>query len=142
MTKFIEEEIEFYGYSMLQTPSNIKLTIYCGAIEAKKLRDAVSVDNAVSWDKASVVWKDGGRNRTIIDKHVSSIEEFLSSGNSERILPSAIVMSVDDDSLSFEPFSKMASIDGVTPGLIKFKVRYVSDGGRRTVQRIRNEIHT
>ena len=48
---------KFYGYKMTQTPSNSKLALYCGAIDAKIIRDVVSVDNAVQWDNSSNIWK-------------------------------------------------------------------------------------
>ncbi|MDC0190227.1 hypothetical protein OAJ77_03240 [Rhodospirillales bacterium] len=110
---------KFYGHQVIQNPSNLKLSMYCGAIDAKILRDIVSVDNAVKWDSASKVWREGGRNRTIIESHVNSIEEFLASGNAERIMPNSIVLSITETAFSFKAFPQMPEIDNVTPGIIK-----------------------
>src|SRR5438128_1407946 len=71
----------FYGYEIIQNPSNSNLTLYVCGIDAKVLRDIVSVDNAVGWDIASGIWRSGGRNRTIIEAHWKSIRDFLSSSN-------------------------------------------------------------
>ena len=106
---------EFYGYELKQNPSNQKLAVYVGAIDAQILRNLVSVDNAVNWDAASNVWREGGRNRTLVEKHWKSIEQFLSSSNLERIMPSSIVISVDEVAFDFCPFPKMDPIDAVTP---------------------------
>jgi hypothetical protein len=118
---------KFYGYHMIQNPSNTKLALYVGAIDAKELRDVVSVDNAVKWDAASKLWRVKGRNRTIDEKHWKAIQEFLSSSNQERILPSAIVISVDEESLNFSPFTGVAPIDRVTPGIIELIGKYQPD---------------
>ena len=112
---------------MVQMPSNSKLSLYCGAIDAKVLRDLVSVDNAVGWDKSSCVWKDGGRNRTVVESHVNAIEQFLSSGAAERLMPSALVISVREDLFSFSPFPQMKVIDNVTTGIISISGLYVAD---------------
>jgi hypothetical protein len=121
----------FYGYRIMQNPSNPKLALYMGALDAQILRDVVSVDNAVGWDEASNLWKSGGRNRVIIEAHWQSIQEFLSSSNLERILPSAIVISVEGAAFSFEPFSQMPEKDYVIPGMITITGRYKtpSSGG-------------
>jgi len=121
----------FYGYRITQNPSNPKLALYMGGIDAQVLRDLVSVDNAVGWDKSSSLWKSGGRNRVVIESHWQSIQEFLSSSNLERILPSAIVLSVDGGAFEFKPFSEMPERDYVTPGLITIAGRYETskDGG-------------
>src|SRR6478672_5277581 len=95
---------EFYGYELIQNPSKTNLTLYVCGVDAQVLRDIVSVDNAVGWDEASGLWRSGGRNRTISDSHWQSIRDFLSSSNQERILPSAIVISVDSTAFAFEPF--------------------------------------
>src|SRR3954469_10344735 len=97
-------EHTFYGYRITQNPSNEKLALYMGGMDAQVLRDIVSVDNAVGWDVASALWKAGGRNRVIIESHWKSITEFLASSNMERILPSAIVISVKDEAFKFDPF--------------------------------------
>lgn len=117
----------FYGYHMVQNPSNTKLALYVGAIDAKDLRDIVSVDNAVKWDPSSKLWRVKGRNRTIDEKHWKAIQEFLSSSNQERILPSAIVISVEEDALEFTPFTGVSAIDRVTPGVIKLTGKYQPD---------------
>ena len=114
----------FYGYRIIQNPSNPKLALYMGGIDAQVLRNLVSVDNAVGWDKSSNLWKSGGRNRVIIESHWQSIQEFLSSSNLERILPSAIVLSVEAEAFHFEPFSEMPERAFVTPGLITIAGRY------------------
>jgi hypothetical protein len=118
---------KFYGYHMIQNPSNSTLALYVGAIDAKELRDIVSVDNAVKWDPSSKLWRVRGRNRTIDEKHWKAIQEFLSSSNQERILPSAIVISVDEEALVFKPFAEVAAIDRVTPGVIELFGRYHLD---------------
>jgi hypothetical protein len=122
----------FYGYRIVQNPSNEKLALYMGGIDAQILRDIVSVDNAVGWDEASGLWKSGGRNRVILESHWQSIQEFLSSSNLERILPSAIVLSVEGDSFAFEPFSQVPEKDFVIPGTITIVGRYETskDGGQ------------
>jgi hypothetical protein len=122
-------EHKFYGYRIKQNPSNEKLALYMGGIDAQVLRDLVSVDNAVGWDQASGLWRSGGRNRTIIEAHWKAITEFLSSANMERILPSAIVISVDDSAFKFEPFAQMPEQDYVTPGMITIKGRYETNTG-------------
>ncbi|WP_148305415.1 ParB N-terminal domain-containing protein [Mycobacterium asiaticum] len=119
-------EHEFYGYELIQNPSNVKLHLYVAGVDAQVLRDIVSVDNAVKWDSASGLWRAGGRNRTISDQHWESIRDFLHSSNQERILPSAIVISIDEDAFDFEPHSKMAPISNVVPGVVKLKGRYES----------------
>jgi hypothetical protein len=124
-----EIEHQFYGYKITQNQSNEKVSLYMGGINAGVLRDIVSVDNAVGWDTASKIWKSGGRNRVIIDSHWQSITEFLSSQNMERILPSAIVISVEEAAFKFEPFQQMQAIDYVTPGLITIKGRYNASSG-------------
>ena len=128
-----EIEHEFYAYEIIQNPSKQNMTLYVCGIDAQILRDIVSVDNAVGWDGASGIWRSGGRNRTINEAHWKSIRDFLSSSNQERILPSAIVISVDAKAFRFEPFAKMGAIARVRPGIIKIKGRYVSDeAGNRT----------
>src|SRR4051794_19134367 len=122
-------EHTFYGYRIKQNPSNEKLSLYMGGIDAQVLRDIVSVDNAVGWDVASGLWKSGGRNRVIIESHYKAITEFLSSSNMERILPSAIVISVDDSSFKFEPFPQMPEKAYVIPGMITIKGRYKTNTG-------------
>jgi hypothetical protein len=117
-------EHTFYGYRIKQNPGREKLALYMGGIDAQVLRDIVSVDNAVGWDTASGLWKSGGRNRVIIEKHWQSIQEFLSSANMERILPSAIVISVEDGAFTFEPFPQMPEMAYVIPGMITIKGRY------------------
>src|SRR3954447_25358135 len=62
-------EHKFYGYRIKQNPSNDKLALYMGGIDAQVLRDVVSVDNAVGWDPASGLWRSGGRNRVVIESH-------------------------------------------------------------------------
>jgi hypothetical protein len=119
---------EYYGYEITQNPSNTKLVLYVCGIDAQVLRDIVSVDNAVGWDPASAVWKSGGRNRTIDDGHWQAIKDFLASSNQERILPSAIVISVTKDAFSFQPFSKMPEIARVRPGTMKIDGLYETDG--------------
>lgn len=116
-----QKEIEFYGYKMVQNPSAAKLALYVGSIDAGILRDLVSVDNAVKWDDSSGVWRSGGRNRSIEEAHWKSIEEFLSSGNNERILPSAIVISVQADAFKFNPFPKMPEIARTLPGMLTIR---------------------
>lgn len=128
MAKYTKKAHEFYGYRMIQMPSNQKLSLYCGAIDAKIIRDIVSVDNAVGWDKSSGVWKSGGRNRTILQSHVDAIEQFLSSGVAERLMPSALVISVDEGAFRFDPFPKLSEIANVTPGTLTIDGLYESDG--------------
>lgn len=120
---------EYYGYRIVQNPSNTKLVLYVCGIDAQVLRDLVSVDNAVKWDDASEVWRSGGRNRTIDDKHWQAIRDFLSSSNQERILPSAIVISVKDDAFAFQPFPKMSAIARVEPGTVKLTGLYETKTG-------------
>jgi hypothetical protein len=120
----IETDHEFYGYKMVQNPSNAKLALYVGAIDADILRHVVSVDNAVKWDPASNVWRSKGRNRTIEEAHWKSIQDFLSSSNLERILPSAIVISVEETAFSFSPFAKLPPMASVSPGVLTIKGRY------------------
>lgn len=115
---------EFYGYELIQNPSNPKLHIYVAGVDAQVLRDVVSVDNAVKWDEASGLWRAGGRNRTISDPHWQSIRDFLHSSNQERILPSAIVISVDEEAFEFAPHSKMPPISSVVPGVVTLIGRY------------------
>lgn len=122
-------EHQFYGYRIKQNPSNEKLSLYMGGIDAQVLRDVVSVDNAVGWDPASAVWKSGGRNRVLIESHWKSITEFLSSSNMERILPSAIVISVKDEAFTFEPFPQMPEQAYVVPGMITITGRYKTNTG-------------
>jgi hypothetical protein len=122
-------EHRFYGYKITQNQSNAKLSLYMGGIDAGVLRDIVSVDNAVGWDAASNLWKSGGRNRVILESHWQSITEFLSSQNMERILPSAIVISVEDTAFKFEPFPQMPAISHVTAGLITIAGRYSANPG-------------
>src|SRR3954449_8684265 len=114
-------EHKFYGYRIKQNPSNAKLSLYMGGIDAGILRDLVSVDNAVGWDSASGLWKSGGRNRVIIESHYKAITEFLSASNMERILPSAIVLSVDDAAFEFKPFPEVPEKAYVIPGMITIK---------------------
>jgi hypothetical protein len=128
MNKYTKTTHTFYGYKMVQMPSNQKLALYCGAIDAKVLRDIVSVDNAVGWDQSSGVWKASGRNRTIIPSHVAAIEQFLSSGNAERLMPSALVISVQESAFAFQQFPQMSEIDNVLPGLIKITGLFEPDG--------------
>jgi hypothetical protein len=109
---------KYYGYEMEQNPSNDKLKLYVCGIDAQELRSIVSVDNAVQWDPASGVWRTGGRNRTIEQRHWIAIKDFLSASNQERILPSAIVISVKHDSFRFEPFAQMPAIARVRPGVV------------------------
>lgn len=118
---------QFYGYELEQNPSNQKLRLYVCGIDAQVLRNVVSVDNAVKWDPASGVWRSGGRNRTIEDKHWQAIRDFLSSSNQERILPSAIVISVKSDAFKFEPFAQMPPIARVTPGIVKIDGLFEAD---------------
>lgn len=119
-------EHEFYGYELIQNPSNAKLHVYVAGIDAQVLRDIVSIDNAVKWDPASGLWRTGGRNRTISEQHWESIRDFLHSSNQERILPSAIVISIDEDAFDFVAHSKMPAISNVVPGVVKLKGRYES----------------
>jgi hypothetical protein len=126
MANFTKIRHDFYGYQLTQNASNTKLSLYVGAMDAQILRDVVSVDNAVKWDASSAVWKSGGRNRTIEEAHWRSIQEFLSSSNQERILPSAIVISVDNDAFEFKPFQAMQPIARVTPGILTIVGRYNS----------------
>ena len=126
MTNNVIKEHKFYGYKMVQNPSNHKMALFVGAIDAQILRDVVSVDNAVKWDASSSVWRDKGRNRTIIPSHWKSIEDFLSSNNLERILPSPIIISVDNNAFEFSPFPEMESISQVIPGTLKIKGYYKS----------------
>jgi hypothetical protein len=127
MSTIIKKTHEFYGYRMIQNPSNQKLALYVCGVDAQVLRHIVSVDNAVKWDSSSNIWKSGGRNRTVDDPHWQSIKDFLASSNLERILPSAIVISVEDQAFNFEPFIGMAEIAHVTPGMVKVTGHYVSD---------------
>jgi hypothetical protein len=120
---------EFYGYQLEQNPSNTKLKLYVCGIDAQVLRHIVSVDNAVKWDPASGIWRSGGRNRTIDDRHWGAIKDFLSSSNQERILPSAIVISVKSDAFKFEPFTQMPAIARVTPGVVKIDGLYTTTSG-------------
>ena len=122
-------EHKFYGYRIKQNPSNEKLSLYMGGLDAQVLRDIVSVDNAVGWDVASGLWKSGGRNRMLIESHWKSITEFLSSSNMERILPSAIVISVEDAAFKFEPFPQMPEQAYVIPGMITIRGRYKTHSG-------------
>src|SRR3954471_23484646 len=122
-------EHKFYGYRIKQNPSNDKLSLYMGGIDAGILRDIVSVDNAVGWDISSGLWKSGGRNRVIIESHWKSITEFLSSSNMERVLPSAVVISVEAGAFKFEPFPQMPEQDHVVPGMITIKGRYETSTG-------------
>jgi hypothetical protein len=119
-------EHEFYGYELIQNPNNAKLHLYVAGVDARVLRDIVSVDNAVKWDPASGLWRAGGRNRSVSDQHWQSIRDFLHSGNQERILPSAIVISVEEDAFEFIPHTKMPAIANVIPGVVKLKGRYDS----------------
>ena len=118
---------QYYGYEITQNPSNTNLVLYVCGIDAQVLRDIVSVDNAVNWDKASAVWKEGGRNRTIDANHWQAIKDFLSSSNQERILPSAIVISVTKDAFTFEPFPQMPQVARVRPGVVKISGLYETD---------------
>lgn len=122
-------EHRFYGYKITQNPSKPKLSLYMGGIDAQVLRDIVSVDNAVGWDVSSKLWKQGGRNRVINESHWQSIRDFLSSSNQERMLPSAIVISVEDSAFEFEPFSQMPEVDYVMPGMITIKGRFKTGSG-------------
>src|SRR5581483_5939645 len=115
---------ECYGFRIIQNPSNTKLTLYMCGIDAQILRDLVSVDNAVQWDVGSGAWREGGRNRTIEERHFHAITEFLSSSNQERILPSAIVISVQQNAFKFEPTPGVTPIARVTPGIIKIDGLY------------------
>jgi hypothetical protein len=128
MPSYLKIPHTFYGYQMIQMPSNKKLSLYCGAIDAKILRDLVSVDNAVGWDKSSGVWKSGGRNRTVIESHVDAIEQFLTSGVAERLMPSALVISIEENAFDFKPIPKYPEISGVLPGEMVIIGRYESDG--------------
>lgn len=119
---------EFYGYELIQNPSNAKLHLYVAGIDAQILRDVVSVDNAVKWDNASGVWRAGGRNRTINEDHWKSIRDFLHSSNQERILPSAIVISVDEEAFDFVPHSEMTAKSNVLPGVVRLQGRYEAGG--------------
>jgi DGQHR domain-containing protein len=125
-------ERKFYGYKITQNPSKPKLSLYMGGIDAQILRDIVSVDNAVGWDVASKLWKAGGRNRVIIESHWQSIRDFLSSSNQERMLPSAIVISVEESAFKFEPFAQMPEMAYVTPGMITIKGRFETPTGGGT----------
>lgn len=132
--KVTHKKHEFHGYELVQNPSNSRLHLYVAGIDAQVLRDVVSVDNAVGWDPASGVWRDGGRNRTISDSHWQSIRDFLASSNQERILPSAIVISVDEDAFEFLPHQHVAPIARVTPGIVRLTGKYLSaDGGATPV---------
>ena len=122
---------QFYGYKMVQNPSAPRLALYVGAMDAQVLSQIVSVDNAVGWDRASGLWKSGGRNRTVIDEHWQSIKDFLSSANLERILPSAVVISVDADAFEFTPFPAVQEIARTLPGIITIKGRYESRKGQK-----------
>lgn len=115
----IRKTFEYYGYELNQNPSNAKLKLYVCGVDAQELRDIVSVDNAVNWDQSSGVWKSGGRNRTIEEKHWKAIVDFLSTQNQEGILPSAIVISVKSDCFTFKPFPKMPKIARVAPGTVE-----------------------
>jgi hypothetical protein len=118
---------EFYGYQMIQNPSNAKFALYVGAADAKPLRDLVSVDNAVNWDSASGNWCTGGRNRTVITSHWESILEFLQSNNNERILPSSIIISVAEAGFKFKPFTEMKEKHRTVPGVITLTGLYHTD---------------
>jgi hypothetical protein len=117
----------FYGFQLIQNPSNTRMILYVGAIDANIIKHVVSVDNSVRWNAASEDWVERGRNRAIIDKHWKSIRDFLSASNNERILPSPIIISVEADSFNFEPFDSMPTISRVTPGRITITGRYDSD---------------
>lgn len=130
MSSTNEIEHEFYGYEIVQNPSKKNLTMYVCGIDARVLADIVSVDNAVGWDSSSGLWRSGGRNRTVLESHWKSIRDFLSSSNQERILPSAIVISVDSGAFSFQPLPQMQSIARVRPGIAKIKGKFtVGDDG-------------
>lgn len=125
---------EFYGYEMIQNPSNPKFALYVGAADAMPLRDIVSVDNAVTWDNASGNWCTGGRNRTIIDSHWQSILDFLRSNNNERILPNSIIISVAEKGFAFKRFDAMQEKHRTFPGIISLTGLYDidSDTGEKT----------
>lgn len=130
-----EKEWEYYGYEIVQNPSKTNLTMYVCGMDARVLADLVSVDNAVGWDESSGLWRSGGRNRTVLESHWKSIRDFLSSSNQERILPSAIVISVDSDAFSFQATPNMKSIAHVRPGVAKITGKYLStpDGDLQAV---------
>ena len=56
--QIVENDHEFYGYRMIQNQSNERFALYVGAANASILRDIVSTDNAVVWDRASGNWCD------------------------------------------------------------------------------------
>jgi DGQHR domain-containing protein len=116
---------KFYGYKMTQNPSRPKLALYVGSANAKDLADIVSVDNEVKWDSTSNIWKDKGRNRSIIDDHYKSILEFLSGD--ERILPSSIVIAAEPNSFQFKPMTGMNEINQTLPGIIELTGNYYRD---------------
>ncbi len=118
---------QFYGYQMIQNPSNAKFALYVGAADAKSLRDLVSVDNAVTWDSSSGNWCEGGRNRTVIDSHWESILEFLQSNNNERILPNSVIISVAEKGFNFKAFTGMKEIHRTVPGLVTLTGLYHID---------------
>lgn len=123
----VKKTREYYGYRMIQNPSNKKLSLYVCGVDAKFLRHFVSVDNAVKWDGASSIWRSNGRNRTIEEAHWKSIQEFLSSTNLEKILPSAIVISVEAGAFEFTEFTGQKEIANVLPGMIRLTGNYESD---------------
>lgn len=125
---------EFFGYQMIQNPSNPKLALYCGAINAQHLRHIVSVDNPVKWDDSSGTWRSGGKNRLVEESHWRSIQEFLSSTNLEGILPQALVIAVESSAFNFSPFTGVAAVDRVLPGIITIKGSYEVDPGDPTRQ--------
>ena len=98
----IDKDHNFYGYRMIQNQSNERYALYVGAANAANLRDIVSTDNAVVWDTASGNWCDNGRNRTVKEEHWKSILAFLKSNNNDRILPSSIIISVDERGFNFD----------------------------------------
>jgi DGQHR domain-containing protein len=125
---------EFYGYKMTQNPGRSKLSLYVGAANAKELAEMVSVDNAVEWSATSSVWKEGGRNRSIIEDHWKSILDFLSGD--ERILPSSIVICAHPDLFDFTPMTGMTEKNKTIPGIIKLSGKYYqnSKGGSDAVK--------
>lgn len=116
---------EFYGYKMIQNTAMSKLALYVGSANAKDLAEIVSVDNEVKWDETSNIWRDGGRNRTIIKEHYESILEFLEGD--ERILPSSIVISADPVSFKFEPMTAMPEKNQTKLGIITLTGKYTKD---------------
>ena len=129
-TTYIKKE--FYGYKIEQNPSEPNLTLYMGALDAKKLSELVSVDNAVGWDSSSGSWKVKGRNRSVNEKHYKSILSFLKSGNNERILASPIVISIEGDKFDFTPHPG-GPIDRTEPGTITIKGAYTQDASGNTI---------